>query len=140
MNIIILIAVSIVIIQITISLYLHESEGSIPTVQDLPWHELIIFCYFSASWLLLHAVQAAKLVAEYKISLIELQSIRLVFMQYDVNLSGHISTIDIQKVLRAMSCEYNSEEINLILKVVDQNGLKKVELGDFLRWWCSTSE
>jgi len=80
------------------------------------------------------------LIAEYKISLTELQSIRQGFIQYDVNISGHISAIDIQKVLRAMSCDYDSDEINLILKVVDQNGHKKVELGDFLRWWCSTNE
>lgn len=83
-------------------------------------------------------MQAAKLVAEYKISFTELQAIRLVFMQYDINLCGYIIAIDIQRVLKDMSCEYNSEEINLILKVVDQDNDKKVELGDFLRWWCST--
>jgi hypothetical protein len=121
-----------------ISFSIYCSELSVPPAQDLSWHKLTIFCYFSASWLLLHAVQAAKLVAEYKISFTELQAIRLVFMQYDSNLCGYIIAIDIQRVLKDMSCEYDSEEINLILKVVDQDNHKKVELGDFLRWWCST--
>lgn len=118
----------------TFSLPISKSE-------QLSWHELTIFCYFSAAWTLTNAVQAANLIANYRISLAELQAIRLVFMQYDRNLHGCILAVDIQRVLKDMHCEYDSEEMSLILKgAVALDGQGKVELGDFLRWWCSTSE
>ena len=36
-----------------------------------------------------------------------------------------------------MGESYTNEEVDLILKYADADGLRVVEFSEFIRWWCS---
>ena len=62
----------------------------------------------------------------------DVDELREAFAIMDTDNDGHISSEDLEKVLRKLGCNFAKDEIEEMIKVADQNGQGTVNIEEFL--------
>ena len=68
--------------------------------EELIFQDLTGFCYSCAMWAVLQSLAAAKIIAEYQISLTELRAVRALFCVYDEGCNGRIHAANLLALLK----------------------------------------
>jgi hypothetical protein len=117
---------------------LHNSDLNETIDDNITWKTLCLFTTITGLWLLQHSLIASSLMGEFDIGIDELEAIRNIFFQYDVDLSGNILDSDLEYLLHDMNENYSEFELSLIIDTIDPDDLDSIEFTEFIAWWCAT--